>query len=219
MIEIFGIQLSQLPELHRIVSLLDPRFYEGWKKTHLRMREELACRASLGALLLLQMAGVKGHLCYDENRRPFLAEGGLDFSITHTVHHAFCAIEREESIGESSPRVGIDAENFSRVSGIRICPMAARWFTKEEHEAFLVHPTEDHFLRVWTKKEALVKWTGEGLLGLQRADTLQAEQVLGVRFREYRVEDAYVALCCREGAVPPNEIRMIPDSEIAKLLC
>ena len=124
---------------------------------------------------------------------------------------------RKKSLFVGMPRVGLDAENLARIATVRVCPLADRWFSERELDFFLSDPTDRTFLRVWTRKEALVKWTGEGLSGLREADTVAAESVYGVRFYEYRVEDTLLSLCTHEDTPPPSGIRMLSDPEVEDL--
>ena len=86
-------------------------------------------------------------------------------SITHTATYAFCALSDE------TDAIGIDAEDIGRISADRLPSMAKRWFSPAEQAEFDRDPTEEHFLKIWTHKEALVKRTGDGLRALAKTDT------------------------------------------------
>ncbi|MBQ2735378.1 MAG: 4-phosphopantetheinyl transferase family protein, partial [Clostridia bacterium] len=45
------------------------------------------------------------------------------------------------------------------------------WLTPAERRAWEQDPTAAHFLRIWTRKEALVKRNGMGLRALHAADS------------------------------------------------
>ena len=95
--------------------------------------------------------------------------------------------------------------------------MAERWFTENEQAFFYRDPSELSFLRVWTRKEALVKWMGEGLRALREADTVLAESMYGVRFYEYAVEDSWVTLCCSCHSRPPQTVQMLSYASLSEM--
>ena len=92
---------------------------------------------------------------------------GLHFSITHTDHFWFCSV--------SGRRNGIDAENLSRQIANQE-RLAARFFTDREKD--YIHAGSDEtdirirLIRLWTRKEAYLKYTGEGLYGLSHAPSV-----------------------------------------------
>ena len=239
MIKIYGVNLSQFPNRQEMIGALSSEQYRVWREHHKSVRNEKVMRSSLAGILLLNMCGMKGTLLYDENGRPYFDRADFDFNITHTEQQIFCAIE--DSYGreglpplenalpypsESVPpemqqrlfgdrlRVGIDAENLDRIASIRICQMASRWFSENEYAFFLSDPTDMTFLRIWTRKEALIKWTGVGLRALRNAETTCAESVYGVRFYEYMLGNTLVTLCCRRGTLPPHDIEMLSNSRL-----
>lgn len=203
MIEIYGANVDRLPPLQTLSELARTPFYRPWMERHHEPENTDVLRTGLGGLWLLQQAGVDGVICYDENGRPFLENAGMDFNITHTDQAVFCAILRGDG------RVGIDAERVNRVSTLRSMALAQRWFTGEERRIFAKAPTPETFLSVWTKKEALVKWTGDGMRALREEDTTSAHTKYGVTFTDYRVGDTCVTLCHTADAAAPSEIRML----------
>ena len=217
MIKLFGLYLNQLPDRRSLAALLDRQMYASWREKHKSVRDELATRASLGGIFLLQKMGYRHHLAYDANGRPFFLDSPIDFNITHSEQIVICAAEApDESDKGDKPfcRVGVDVENLARIASVRICPLAERWFTPSEHDIFLSDPTDATFLRIWTRKEALIKWTGEGLRSMRKSDTTMAEKNYGILFREYRVENTLVTLCHRADALPPDTPHMLTNSEL-----
>ena len=242
MIEIYGIELRQLPDRIGIRKVLDASLYSSWKARHRNIRDERTARASLAGFLILQMCGYTGEILYSESGRPYFADIDIDFNITHNEYAVFCAIETPKIVSEEKekpvdlgsyrypsktaplreqkklfsdqPRVGIDAEDIGRISHVRICPMAERWFSENEKEFFSHDPSDLSFLRVWTHKEALIKLTGEGLRSLQCADTVLAPSLYGVHFFEYMADTTLVTLCCRCDTSPPRDIHMFSKSEL-----
>ncbi|MBE6552515.1 MAG: 4'-phosphopantetheinyl transferase superfamily protein [Ruminococcaceae bacterium] len=134
----------------------------------------------------------------DERGKPYIkGECGYDHvSISHSEKLFTCAFSKKRA-------VGIDTEHIERnVSYDTITRLMSRYFTPAEREhliafsASAVFYTEE-FLRMWTKKEAYVKMTGEGLSGLSSADS---ERLSGVRFITRETDDGkyLISLCLSE---------------------
>lgn len=87
--------------------------------------------------------------------KPFFPDSPWHFSITHTKHHAFCALSRRN--------IGIDAEECDR----RVSPaLANKILSPGEKEQYdRAEDKRKALLTFWVLKEALVKRTGEGLRG------------------------------------------------------
>ena len=118
-------------------------------------------------------------LCKGKNGKPFFADFPLEISVSHTDALVLCAFTEKEKGAHS---LGIDAEvvpnTESYQSLVRIAkkyfeaePLAAELFDDISENEFC-----DLFTLLWTKKESLVKMTGEGLGGLKRAFSLNALQ-------------------------------------------
>ena len=90
-----------------------------------------------------------------ERGKPYFAEGGLHFSISHTKGHVFCAL--------SDRPIGIDAEELDRDISLDLAPKIlspeefARYEKGENPRVAL--------LTFWVLKEAQAKCSGEGLRG------------------------------------------------------
>ncbi len=224
MIKIYAISIDHLPERRELRALLHIPYYEVWRRRHRNIREERVARASMGGLFLLQLAGLIGDLSYEAGGRPYFTDLDIDFNISHNDQFVFCAVEYPEPIAKENPalldtagavypfsgkcRIGIDAEDFMRITHLRICPLAHRWFSSAEFEKFLIKPTDESFLSIWSHKEALVKWLGEGLRAMRTTDTTMADTAYGVTFREYRLENSIVVLCHRLDAKTPDQFQM-----------
>ena len=88
----------------------------------------------------------------DANGKPFFSKAGIHFNLSHTGGTVVAAF--------AGSAVGIDIE--SRGRGRDFAGIANRFFHPSEAAAIR---DEDHFLRLWTGKEAMLKLTGEGLAG------------------------------------------------------
>jgi 4'-phosphopantetheinyl transferase len=87
--------------------------------------------------------------------KPILAGGAIEFNLSHSGQLALVAVSRDL-------QVGVDLEhprNFRNEAG-----MARRICTASELEHLARTDARDELLRLWVRKEAVVKATGEGLV-------------------------------------------------------
>jgi 4'-phosphopantetheinyl transferase len=93
--------------------------------------------------------GVKG--------KPELTDNSLFFNISHTTDSFVIAVS------ESFP-VGVDLED--KTKHLNYEPIVRRFFSEEEAEYVFTNPGEsrDRFFLLWTRKEALLKAIGTGII-------------------------------------------------------
>ena len=85
--------------------------------------------------------------------KPYFADGGLHFSISHTKNHAFCCV--------SERNIGIDAEEIGRRVDLRL---ADKFLSPHEKALFdAAMDKQDCLLRLWVLKESYAKLTGRGV--------------------------------------------------------
>ena len=119
----------------------------------LRVPLKRAQCAAAGLLLthILGENGVAPPLTYGENGKPYLANNSDSyFSITHSDKWVFLAVADGE--------IGIDAQ-----APRKVCPRLAARSTSPEELAWVKENTEPNFARLWTMKEAYLKYTGTGM--------------------------------------------------------
>lgn len=100
--------------------------------------------------------------------KPYFADRCVEFSLSHDAGCAFAALSTDA-------RIGIDIVSLDREIS-RPSAVAARFFTEGERRALPREEDAEYreaFLRVWARKEAAVKLTGEGAAALSRTDTAQ----------------------------------------------
>lgn len=133
------------------------------------MEDRMRC---LGAGLLLRFATGfdDDDTDFGPNGKPFFpAHPEICFSLSHSGDLVVCAV--------SQRTVGADVEEIKPVRESNLF-IARRYFTKEEQdELALTKPDPEKtafdpsvFTKIWTRKEAYVKMTGEGIQALQAAD-------------------------------------------------
>jgi 4'-phosphopantetheinyl transferase len=130
----------------------------------LRDRQRFAASRALLRIILAGYVGTDPNglrFSYSEKAKPSLepAHTGSDvmFNISHSGGIALFAFTRRRQIGVDVEQVRRDFD----VEGI-----ARRFFSTHEQRQFATFPPEervDAFFRCWTRKEAYIKATGDGL--------------------------------------------------------
>ena len=160
---------------------------------------ELYARRCVGETAKLSPDDVE--IAHDEKGKPFCPNIPLSVSLSHSGAYIAAAVGRGA--------VGVDVERRRRMS----LAVSERWFRPEEHDYLLSLPEEERgraFFRLWTLKEAALKYTGEGLSGgpetvdcfaLQNAaDDTNAEALAGRSFP--LPEGAVVSVVTRHAELP-----------------
>ena len=122
----------------------------------------IAGRAGMRAMLAgyLQAAPAELEFTYTARGKPLLAGnagGRLYFNLAHSHGLALLAVTRVAALGVDVERV----RPFPNALGI-----AERFFSAGEIAAFRTLPTDERdaaFFRLWTRKEAWLKATGDGI--------------------------------------------------------
>jgi len=128
----------------------------------------VALRRILGGLLGLAPEAVS--LVLAPGGKPVLADGALEFNHAHTDGLALVAA------APAGRPVGIDVEKRGRHADFRA--VAARFFTPGERIFLEAEETEERFLALWSRKEAVLKAAGTGLAG--GLDTFSVADVDGL---------------------------------------
>ena len=123
-------------------------------------------RATLRAILAAYLDTDPADLGFSVNDRgrPTLAGGsGLRFSLSRSGPIAVYAIAGDRDVG-----VDVEAVSTARVADADLEALARRFFSVREYEELAGLPDEQRragFFACWTRKEAFLKATGEGLGG------------------------------------------------------
>ncbi len=145
----------------------------------------------LGGMVLLRQAlldqGIEPHkasLTYGPSGKPFLVGNPFYFSISHSRNLVICVIADQE--------VGADVEQLGRKKDRVI----SRFFHPEEVAWYETQgKTDEAFVTIWTRKEAYLKWLGEGAHHSFGQENLMSPLFL---FEEGRIEDYHYAVYCEE---------------------
>lgn len=197
---------------HRALELLDSER----RRKAMRQKEGMPRAASVGAGLLLQLAiqrqskplekkesaitlvcleelldllqePVELSYRYGENGKPYLKGEALYFNLSHSGEYVLCALSGEE--------IGADIQKH------QVSPKEAlvkRFFSEQEQELFANCKTstesEELFYRLWTRKEAYAKLTGQGLAAIVSRDVYGPEEL---HWEEYIEPEGYHICVCR----------------------
>lgn len=118
---------------------------------------------------------------YGPSGKPFLRERpDIHFNISHTKGLVVCAI--------GTHVVGVDAEQIRPYPGSVLRKMT------EKERFYIQHATnaDEAFMRVWTMKEAVIKWTGEGLAAFSKTECIPGHMPDDQRFRQMVWQGRYV---------------------------
>lgn len=155
-----------------LVGLLDPA--ERGRRDGYR-RDADRARFTVAAALLRLVGGVHlgvapdqlviGRSCPDCERphgRPVLPVVGWECSVSHSADRVAVAV------GRTGP-LGVDVEDFGGRSGDRDAGIADLALTADEAAELARYAQPDGLRTYWTRKEAVLKATGEGLrIGLRQ---------------------------------------------------
>ena len=106
-----------------------------------------------GLYLLSQNAKIPedAHLEFTDAGKPYFKEKNIFFNISHSCGFVICATDSES--------LGIDVEKLRPIPNRD--RLASRFFCEEEKEFIKNHADPNlAFLRIWTKKEAFLKYLG-----------------------------------------------------------
>lgn len=119
----------------------------------------ILCHGLLRSILSkkLKKSPSEVNFCYDKNNKPGLSGNPLYFNITH-VRDAFAFVISKYFYA------GIDMERADRT--IDFLPIINTFFSKKEREYILKSEacSQDIFFQLWTRKEALLKAIGTGII-------------------------------------------------------
>lgn len=152
-------------ELERLKSVLSPHEVERSARFHFdRHRNHyIAAHGGLREVIARYLSLAPNNLEFDHGPRgkPFLAgsvnSSGLQFNLAHSEAFALLAISPQA-------RVGVDVEHVRTLPDAE--ELVARFFSSREASQFRAlshHQRDEAFFNLWTRKEAWLKATGEGI--------------------------------------------------------
>lgn len=96
---------------------------------------------------------------YGKNGKPYLENYPIQFNLSHSGDFVFCGVSEQE--------IGVDIQ---KLQGGCVLSLAKRFFADSEYRALEACGDEElrcqMFFRMWVRKEAYGKLTGEGIAGV-----------------------------------------------------
>ncbi|MBE9125652.1 MULTISPECIES: 4'-phosphopantetheinyl transferase family protein [unclassified Coleofasciculus] len=157
-------------QLEKLTQTLSPdeqqradRFYFERDRTHFIAGRGIL-RDILSRYLSLEPSQIQ--FAYSSRGKPALTNTNkrLSFNVSHSHELALYAIS-------PAPRLGIDLEYMRPMPDAE--KLAKRFFSEREYSAIASLPPEEQqaaFFNGWTRKEAYLKATGDGLTGLEEVE-------------------------------------------------
>ena len=143
-------------EVQRMLPLVS----EQRREQALRFKHTLGQFCCLKSWLMLKELSVFSHqhseFRYNEHGKPYIP-GGPHFSISHCKEGIAVAVDDQP--------IGIDIEAIRHADD----ELIARTMNEEEQRQ--IHSDRD-FTRLWTQKEAVVKWRGTGIESFEQLQNL-----------------------------------------------
>ena len=177
--------------------------YRREKTDRLKIRKDKNLSLGIGILInrfFEDNFGICEHFVrYSElkNGKPFFADfSNIHFNASHSGDVCICTF--------SENNTGCDVEKLSENKRLR--EIAKRFFSEEEQKLLAEHSQNftESFFRLWTLKESYLKFTGEGLSGLNSCQILfsgnaplafRANEKQEVCFKEYRFGEYFISVC------------------------
>ncbi|MDD5936535.1 MAG: 4'-phosphopantetheinyl transferase superfamily protein [Clostridiales bacterium] len=162
MVEIYAVKVQQEfteSEYESFLALVSEEKREKMRKKH---RNNSDINSIIGEVLaryaIRKRIGIMNseiHFSYRDHGKPYIiGMEQLSFNISHSGDWVVCAVGNQE--------VGIDIEKI-KSSRVKV---AKRFFTKAEYGDLIEQPEAQQatsFCKLWTLKEAYLKWSGKGL--------------------------------------------------------
>ncbi len=165
-----------------------------------RLRPPQKRRQSIGAeLLLIRLlkriepdAALPLSIASNENGRPFLQNGSLHFSLSHSGSLAVCALSDRE--------IGVDIQRIKPVQ-----PSVLRRCMLEDEQKYVLSASDRDraFTRIWSMKESYTKARGLGLrFPLDSFSVLSLP--MGAEIWCGELDGYALSLCCLDGPAAPE---------------
>ncbi len=161
-------------------------------KSTLKRTESVCAKALLFEILRKEFNLSAFTVVCDENGKPYIKNSPLHFNLSHSGDYVLCLCGTE--------KVGCDIQTKCEYKE----KVAKRFFTEREYE-FLCKSEEKEldFTRIWTMKESILKYHGDGISGgLDSYDfspfvKKESFEAYGLKFN-VSVKGEYVMSICSE---------------------
>lgn len=158
-IHLWSAELSNRAEDLALLSVAEKQRADRFLVEHAREQFIFAHAAKRRVLAqYLNQAPTEIQFLTGEHDKPYLPQhAGIHFNISHSHRGFLLGISAEQELG-------VDIEYHK--PGVPVIELAQRFFAQSEYESLIALPEKDQlngFYRIWTRKEAFIKATGQGL--------------------------------------------------------
>ena len=212
---VFFAEVAPLKDKNLIERLSNRISPERLKKANSFKSEKDRLLSFGGGILIdyaLEQFGVEDREIYSDGHGKLkLKNGGAEFNMSHSKNAVAVIV--------SNSVVGIDIEKEREVN----LKVANRYFCKNEIDYINNSPDKDKaFLRLWVRKESLLKALGTGIKkGLSSVSVIENNlQFSGVNGKKYYFNDVnckdYLISCCKEESNSFSKIIEVDFNELIK---
>ncbi|WP_118976383.1 4'-phosphopantetheinyl transferase family protein [Taibaiella koreensis] len=171
----------------------------------------------LGKFLLYQLLGgqendkeILSRLTYSQYGKPLLEGTGISFNISHSGDYVVCAVSEQQEIGLDIEKVeNVQLDDFTGT------------LSEDEFSHIIKSPQKNlTFFKTWTKKEAILKARGSGIVSDMSGFKQIDEGVVTFRQESFFVTEIDIdpQYCCTLAGTrmhePVRKIKLIPEEQI-----
>ncbi len=144
-----------------------------------------AAEAYAAGILLRDVLNIRKNedLRIPENEKPYMADGSCFFSLSHSTSFAVLAVSPVE--------IGADTEPVRPLTD----SLMRKVFTEEERQFAQKDPEKKPVL-LWTRLEALLKLSGEGISGIDKRTKSLLSSGEQIYFNSFEYEDSFISTSC-----------------------
>lgn len=197
-------------EFRKLLALISEKRQSEIRRFRFTIDQKLSLFSELLVrILICKIKGINNsQIVFSNNEygKPYLIDQpDVHFNISHT-RNAIAVIVSDKP-------VGIDIERVSEVD----ISIAERYFTRNEF-SYIIQSSEHQdkrFYEIWTKKEAYIKYTGQGLsLSLQSFDVLL--EPLKSKIQTLYQDNYILSVCCKD-LMEPFHVMELSEQEVIEM--
>lgn len=183
--ECIRLYIKEIPDPSRIDPEIVRCFPSERRDFILRAAEKPAAESYAAGLLLRDVLNVTGDsdLRITENGKPYLADGSRFFSLSHSPSVAVLAVSPVE--------IGVDTEPVRPLTDSLI----RKVFTEDEKRFIEKDPLKNPVV-LWTRLEAMLKLSGEGIPGIDNRTAPLLSSGNGLYYHSIEYGDSFITTAC-----------------------
>lgn len=132
----------------------------------------------------IEFAKENARICRQERGKPYFDCIPVEFSVSHTGDLWVCLMN------EGNQPIGVDIQIERNTDYEKI---AKRYFTQDEQQYISKHG-RCGFFRLWARKEAYAKYTGDGIT--RKLSDVSTQNNIDVFFMDFQIKEDVAGACC-----------------------